>query len=88
VIRASIMRSGNEIQVEDLPLGKQKTSPQSAPVAASLEEMERQMIFRALDQTSGHHERAAKVLGISRRTLTRKLKKYEAANALEAVAAG
>ena len=88
VIRASIMRSGNELQVEDLPLGKQKTSPQSAPVAASLEEMERQMIFRALDQTSGHHERAAKVLGISRRTLTRKLKKYEAANALEAVAAG
>ncbi|PYT65381.1 MAG: hypothetical protein DMG41_34235 [Acidobacteria bacterium] len=31
---------------------------------------------------------AAKVLGISRRTLTRKLKKYEVANALEAVAAG
>ena len=45
------------------------------------------MIFRALDQTSGHHEKAAKALGISRRTLTRKLKKYEVANAHEAVAA-
>jgi len=88
VIRAAIMGSGKEIQEEDLPLGRQKTPLQSAPVVTSLDEMERQMIFRALDQTSGHHEKAAKVLGISRRTLTRKLKKYEVANALEAVAAG
>ena len=88
VIRAAIMRSGNEIQPEDLPPGKQKVPVQSSSVVTSLDDMERQMIFRALDQTSGHHEKAAKVLGISRRTLTRKLKKYEAANALEAVAAG
>jgi DNA-binding NtrC family response regulator len=87
VIRAAIMRSGNEIQPEDLPLGKQKIPLQSGSVVTSLDEMERQMIFRALDQTSGHHQKAAKVLGISRRTLTRKLKKYEAANAHEAVAA-
>jgi DNA-binding NtrC family response regulator len=88
VIRAAIMGSGNDIQPEDLPLGRQKIPLQSASVVTSLDEMERQMIFRALDQTSGRHEKAAKVLGISRRTLTRKLKKYEVANALEAVAAG
>ena len=88
VIRAAIMGSGDEIQPEDLPLGKQKIPLQSASVVTSLDEMERQMIFRALDQTSGHHEKAAMVLGISRRTLTRKLKKYEVANALEAVPAG
>ena len=88
VIRAAIMRSGNEIQPEDLPLGKQKIPLQSGSVVTSLDEMERQLIFRALDQTCGHHEKAAKVLGISRRTLTRKLKKYEAANVFEAVAAG
>ena len=88
VIRAAIMGSGDEIQPEDLPLGRQKIPLQSASVVTSLDEMERQMIFRALDQTSGHHEKAAMVLGISRRTLTRKLKKYEVANALEAVAAG
>ena len=88
VIRAAIMGAGNEIRPEDLPLGKQKTLLQSDSVVTSLDEMERQMIFRALDQTGGHHERAANLLGISRRTLTRKLKKYEVANALEAVAAG
>jgi len=88
VIRAAIMRSGNEIKPEDLPLGNQKIPLQSGSAVTSLDEMERQMIFRALDQTSGHHEKAAKLLGISRRTLTRKLKRYEVANALEAVAAG
>ena len=87
VIRAAIMGSGDEIQPEDLPLGKQNTPLPSGSVVTSLDEMERQMIFRALDQTSGHHEKAAKALGISRRTLTRKLKKYEVANAHEAVAA-
>ena len=87
VIRAALMRSGNQIRPEDLPLGKQKTPLQPASIVTSLDEMERQMIFRALDQTSGHHERAANLLGISRRTLTRKLKKYEVANALEADAA-
>ena len=30
------------------------------------------------DQTAGHHQKAADLLGISRRTLTRKLKLYRA----------
>jgi len=42
----------------------------------SLESAERRMIFEALHATGGHHQRAADRLGISRRTLTRKLKVY------------
>ena len=34
--------------------------------------------YRALHKTSGHHQKAADLLGISRRTLTRKLKLYRA----------
>jgi two-component system response regulator AtoC len=59
----------------------------SAPLAASrasgavplgnLENMEEQMIIRALEQTGGHRAQAAERLGISRRTLSRKLREYE-----------
>jgi predicted DNA-binding protein (UPF0251 family) len=36
------------------------------------------MIFEALHATGGHHQKAAARLGISRRTLSRKLKVYGA----------
>jgi len=42
----------------------------------NLEHMEEQMIIRALEQTAGHRSQAAEHLGISRRTLTRKLREY------------
>ena len=42
----------------------------------NLENMEEQMIIRALEQTGGHRSRAAEQLGISRRTLSRKLREY------------
>ena len=60
-----------------------------APVAAgqtggnvNLEELERQAIMRALTQTGQHQERAAHLLGISSRTLSRKLKSYGLGRAL------
>ena len=44
---------------------------------ASLDHMERRMIFDALAEAGGHQQQAASRLGISRRTLSRKLKSYE-----------
>ena len=46
---------------------------------SALDEMEKRMILDALRRTDGHHQRAAEMLGISRRTLSRKLKVYETA---------
>jgi transcriptional regulator with PAS, ATPase and Fis domain len=43
----------------------------------NLENMEEQMIIRALEQSGGHRAQAAEQLGISRRTLSRKLREYE-----------
>jgi hypothetical protein len=43
----------------------------------NLENMEEQMIIRALESTGGHRTQAAEKLGISRRTLSRKLREYE-----------
>ncbi|MGA2004369.1 MAG: sigma 54-interacting transcriptional regulator [Terriglobales bacterium] len=59
-------------------------SGEGAPTAAAtgavplgnLENMEEQMIIRALEQTGGHRAQAAEQLGISRRTLSRKLREY------------
>ncbi len=45
--------------------------------AGSLKEMEQKMIFRTLDQTEGNRTHAAKILGISVRTLRNKLNEYK-----------
>ena len=45
--------------------------------SSNLDQMERHLILEALAATGGHQQRAAARLGISRRTLSRKLKLYE-----------
>jgi PAS domain S-box-containing protein len=60
-------------------LGQERGSaPGVRPVLpqGNLENMEEQMIIRALEQTGGHRSQAAERLGISRRTLSRKLREY------------
>jgi len=48
-----------------------------AAPGAMLQDMERRLILQVLAHTGGHQERAANLLGISRRTLSRKLRQYE-----------
>ena len=48
----------------------------SIPVG-NLDSMEEQMIIKALERTGGQRAQAAEQLGISRRTLSRKLKEYK-----------
>jgi transcriptional regulator with PAS, ATPase and Fis domain len=43
----------------------------------SLEEKEKEMIVKALDKNKGRRKKAAEALGISERTLYRKIKQYE-----------
>ena len=52
-------------------------APAAARAPVTLEELERQHILRVLEETSGNRERAAALLGISARTLYRKLREYE-----------
>ena len=58
------------------------TSPGGEAIAAMpqgvvpLEVLEREMILRSLDQTSGNRTQAAQLLGISVRTLRNKLNEY------------
>jgi DNA-binding NtrC family response regulator len=51
------------------------TVPSALP-SENLDGMEKTTILRVLAQTNGHQQKAAELLGISRRTLSRKLKLY------------
>ena len=78
-MRAVISALTSEIGVADLPpLQAVLAQPPSFGPPCGLERVEKEAILAALDKTGGHHERTAKLLGISRKTLGRKLKLYRA----------
>ncbi len=84
--RAVIMARGDMITPVDLPDAlKPDDTPQDDSSAAlsgpmSLKEMEKEMIIRTLKETDGNRTHAAKILGISRRTLQLKIKAYGVQN--------
>ena len=80
VERGVVLGRSEYLDVEDLPLlvdelGKQRSvSPLQGDL--SLEEVEKSTILKALESTGGNKSEAARRLGITRKTLTAKLKKY------------
>jgi DNA-binding NtrC family response regulator len=52
-------------------------TPQQIPTGLTMEELEKLAITKALDQYGGNRTHAANRLGISVRTLQRKLRQYE-----------
>lgn len=79
VMRAAVLSLEDEIRAEDLPMHDARPEAPAMSMAgtSSIEGMERKMIFDALHSTNGHQQKAAAKLGISRRTLSRKLKVYD-----------
>jgi DNA-binding NtrC family response regulator len=78
--RAVTITQGEQITVADLPnrVREHRASVSSQPAGdarelSTLEEVERRHIERVLDAVSGHRGEAARVLGIDRKTLYRKL---------------
>lgn len=79
VMRASVLSEGSEITSRDLEFGTlDRTNSPAQLSTMDLSSMEKATIFHALTKTGGNQRRAAHLLGISRRTLSRKLKTYEA----------
>ncbi|MFZ4629809.1 MAG: sigma 54-interacting transcriptional regulator [Blastocatellia bacterium] len=81
--RAVIVATGRTITEADLPEAMRAAS--SVPIAASqlvltlpltMEEVERQVILETLLHTEGDKAKAARLLGIGRKTLYRKLEEY------------
>lgn len=77
--KAALFASGRQIEPGDLPMEILLGQSESADEEYSLDGLEQQTIRRVLAQTGGHQQKAADMLGISRRTLIRKLKLYRSA---------
>ncbi len=80
--RSVIMARGEIIAPADLPPQIQALSSQKEdssirlPLGLSLQEVEKTLILKTLEDTGGNRSRAAEILGINRRTLQNKLKEY------------
>ena len=78
MISTAIMATGSVIRAADLQIETAPSAADGGPaiLPLNLDELERATILRALETTGRHHEKAANLLGISSRTLSRKLKSY------------
>ncbi len=77
--RAVALGSGPILQVGDLPSNLQYPTTERAPEKDEilpLEELERRAILRTLRETGGDKLSTARMLGIGKTTLYRKLKQY------------
>ncbi len=73
-----VLTRNRTLQLEDIPtdlLSGQGTAPRSKqPIAMNVHEAEKSLIERALETARNNKSKAAEILGMSRRTLHRKLK--------------
>ncbi|MBS3808683.1 MAG: sigma-54-dependent Fis family transcriptional regulator [Desulfobacterales bacterium] len=82
VERAVLLSPGEYITEKDLPLNISQSAGPSRPASytsgdqGSLDEMEKSAITKALEKADGNKSEAARLLGITRRTLYNKLEKY------------
>jgi len=78
VERAFVLTSGPVISLKDLPrrLRKSETEVEWSGLLP-LEEVKRMHILRVLKEVRGNKSQAAKILGIGRKTLYRKMEEYE-----------
>ena len=82
VERAVVLSRGEHIDVSDLPPPLSDAPPALQPPViavgeASLEEVEKATILQTLETVDGNKSEAARRLGVTRKTLHAKLKKYE-----------
>ncbi|MDQ7825978.1 MAG: sigma-54 dependent transcriptional regulator [Candidatus Eremiobacteraeota bacterium] len=71
-----VLSESDELVVPDLPAHMRYTVPQGEMVEKTLAELEHEHIAKTLAHAGGNKTRAAEILGIDRKTLREKLKKY------------
>jgi len=85
--RAVVLCRGDTLTIQDLPLNLRESkrdippekSREAGNLPETLENLERQLILRALERSGGIQTRAAEGLGINERVLRYKMKKYRIA---------
>ena len=79
VFRAIMLARNAHVEITAADLKLNHAAPLSegkAPLNRDLDQLERQIVFDTLERFGGNQGKAAEALGISRRTLLRKLKAY------------
>jgi DNA-binding NtrC family response regulator len=75
--RAVVLARHDVLSADDLPLeARREPPPAAANTLATLDEVERRHVLRVLEAVGGNREEAARILGISRRTLTRMAQRW------------
>jgi DNA-binding NtrC family response regulator len=82
--RACLIAKGETIGVQDLTLPQRRSKQPTATVGITLEEMERQLILGTLESTGWNRTHAARILGVTARTLSNKLKVWRARGLVKA----
>ncbi len=82
---ALIFGEGPTLSLRDVPLlqAELKQTGKIQPVTLRLQELERRAILEALRRTSRNQAKAAKLLGITDRTLREKLRRYRQAGEVQ-----
>jgi two-component system, NtrC family, response regulator HydG len=81
--RAVLLGKEASVGLKDLPLQSQASNGSSVPLAAAvanaytLRDLEREYILRVIESTHGNKAEAARILGVDRTTLYRKLEEYK-----------
>ena len=80
VERAVVVCRGADIGVDDLPpevTGVRRSGGAPVVPGATLEEVERYTILKTLEHAAGSTSRAAEILGVSTRTVQKRLRRYQ-----------
>ena len=81
--RAVLLGKDTSIGLKDLPMQSQVSNGSPVPLAAAvangytLKDLEREYILRVIESTYGNKAEAARILGVDRTTLYRKLEEYK-----------
>jgi len=82
VVKSALAAEGDAIVLRDLPPVLYAAKQNGSSQGRTLDDLEQQAILSALSETGGRQDRAARLLGISQRTLIRKLKIYNSQDTL------
>jgi len=87
ITRAAVLAESWQIEAADLGLAPSSPAPASKPeLRRQLGGLEEKVIREALEKSGGRQDLAADLLGISRRTLLRRLKAYRTRTTVAACA--
>lgn len=78
ILERAVLTSGERLDKSDFDYltSGTKSSPSDLNVAVSLEDMERRVLQEAMEKSNGNYTQAARILGVTRQSLYRKLEKH------------